>query len=62
MAMKASTMPTLIATMMALTVDDSEVPLISRSVRMKTMNSAGMSMMPCAPVSRSVSKGEWHHA
>src|SRR5208282_2273280 len=59
MAMKANTMPTFTATITALTVADSDVPLISKRVRMRTMNSAGMFMMPCAPVPISVSKGEW---
>src|SRR5580698_1761496 len=62
MAMNASTMATFTATMIALTVDDSDVPLISSRVRIRTMNSAGMFMMPCAPVPISVSNGEWHQA
>jgi hypothetical protein len=60
-AMNTRTMPTFIATMMVLTVADSEVPLISKSVRIKTMKSAGTFMMPCTPVVE-VSNGEWHHS
>src|SRR5271165_7112365 len=62
MAMKASTMPTFTATMMALTVADSEVPLISSRVRIRTMNRAGTSIMPWMPVTGWDSNGEWHHA
>ena len=47
--------------MTVLTVADSEVPLISNRVRIRTMNSAGMLIMPCAPEVGSVSKGEWHN-
>src|SRR5437016_9232517 len=61
MAMNANTMPTFMATIIALTVADSDVPLMSKRVRMRTMNSAGTFMMPCAPLPiLSTSKGEWH--
>src|ERR1035437_496566 len=60
MAMNANTMPTFTATMIELTVADSDVPLISKRVRMRTINSAGMFMKPWAPVTGSASKGEWH--
>jgi len=50
MAMIMMTMVTLIPTMTALTVADSEMPLMSSSVMMSRMTSAGALTMPWIPV------------
>ena len=56
-----STILTLMITIRPLTYADSFVPRMSSAVRMSRMKTAGMLMIPCAPVSCATSNGECAH-